>query len=95
MDLGTSIASIVGVCGLILGGITLYKQLRSSTAADRNAAADRVAKQIADARSEEKERARDRINELMRDLEEIRRDRDHERSRADSLQQFINQGRTP
>lgn len=102
MDSGTLIALIIGGLTVLLGGIGLYKQIRSTTAADRDRAATRQAEedrererrydqQIRDARQEERDRCAEQVRPVRDALGEMTTDRNSERARADGLQKLINE----
>lgn len=91
MDTGTLIASIVGVLGVLLAGAGLYKQIKTTTAADRDRAAAGVHGQIVEVRAEERQTCADRIKQRDDRIAELVSDRDAERTRADRLQDLINE----
>jgi hypothetical protein len=88
--IATWIASGAAVIALIFGGIGLSRQIKSTTEADRDRAAQRVNDQITAARKDEQEKCRERVASLESRLSEMTSDRNSERDRANRLQDFIN-----
>lgn len=91
-----SIEAISVLAAILFGLLTGYlglRQLRSTTAADKQRAADALAAQIKDARDDERTRCAERIADVDRDLAEMTRDRDRAANQRDALQMLINQMR--
>lgn len=91
------VGAAVGVAGVILALLSLRKLISQTTAADQERAdkkksedLQRHENEIRDARIDERDKCRERMNRILAELAEMTTDRNAQRARADALQQQIN-----
>lgn len=85
------VGTVVAALGLLSGGYFGFRQIRSTTAADQARAAETRAREIREARDEERRNCDADKQELLRQIASITEDRNYERGRADGLQRLINE----
>lgn len=87
----------VGIATVVIGFATLRAMVKQTTAADKERADEEKARtdrahadEVLAARVDEREKCRERTQRILAELAEMTTDRNAERTRADGLQQQIN-----
>lgn len=93
MGVGDWIGAITAAGALVSGTYFSARGLLSSSRTEKRESDERHDREIATARAEERATCEARMNDLLRDRDDVARERDAERARADALQNLINQWR--